>query len=1619
MFARRFLHVLLSLLVGLIALAAIGAALNPVARAATLTVDVPAPRARSIPAMVVPASTCITIQRGISGSVADAYIWAAAPNENNNYDALYTGFVSPGEKQSLLRFDLSMIPAGSAVDSANLYVYLTSSSNQTVQAHAITATWSETDVTWSNFGNRFAPEITGTFVSNGTGFRSITVTTLVQTWLSDPPKNYGLLLEEALTGYTTYKSSEYGDSAYRPRLEICYHAISPRPTPIRLYPDVSSPCDTTLQACIDGSDAGDVIQIKAGTYPAGVTLNKPVSLIGLGVITPTTLIAPLDQRALTVTGAAITASTVISNLHFTSDWTPVCWGGWLTMTLPGTAISNPHMTDVACTGETPGGAILLTDTARPALNRLTIDNNSAYQGGGLWVDAGPEVVIVDSKITSNTAQHAGGGLYSKSDVRLINTLLAHNQSGDNGGGAYISSSADLNLARFENNTAMGSGGGLSVSGPVTLTHSSLLNNLADMGSGGGLYAGGSLLIKDSRLGNNVSRSSSGGGAYAFGPAKVADTILVSNSAALRGGGLAVLQAVEVQRSEFLRNTGLQSGGGLAVLQGAAASRSEFFPTLDLHTGLEVAGTLAVTNSIFISNTSAQGSGVYHNANANGRVVNSLFAHNTVSATGGVLYFASPGQVDVIHTTIADPSQITSTVNPAAAIKNEAGRLNVTDTLIADHAMGIYNTGAGTAQEDYNLFFRVTVITNNVTSGGHNQYPAVSQFVDPALGNYHLRSDAAAIDAGAPAGVAFDIDNQSRPFGPGFDIGFDEYVFSIQAEIEKTPLYGTVNIPPGVYTESLTLYKPVNLIGAGAAQTIIHAAAADRVLTVTGAAITSTTVISGLTFSNGQPAAIVPSRVFSAEQPAAMGGGLLITGLAAPTLIGVHVRDNRAVMGGGLYIDTGGATLIDSQVISNTADQSGGGAYVAQPGAFLNVSGSLIISNTAVDGAGVFVQSGQFRATGFSYLIGNRASHWGGGVLIGATGGQARIEASRLAFNAADVAGGGVLVDTGRFELVSGAILSNTADSGGGAYLLQPEAVFTQTGGTVDGNTADSGGGYYLNAGRVNLRGGAVSNNGANNGAGVYVDAGEIGLHDTALITGNIARDYGGGVYLSSPGATLTQWGGSIEANRAANGGGVKITDGQYTQWGGRVFHNTANSSAANRASVMTNLGGGVLLFSGGARFTQYGGSIAENTADYGGGLFVQAGRATLVDGRILSNTADLNGGGVYVKAGGQAVFVGGRIENNTTPGYGGGLYAGSDLVISATRFLNNAAQDGYAIYHTGTAAGRIVNALIADNRSSVVGAAGASVALNSTGRTQLVFSTLANSAAPSGRAIAVNGGGLSLVNSIVASYTVGLSQTVGPVSEDYNLFFGNGLSLTGVITWGVHTRDGLDPRFVAPAVGDYHIRQTSPAINRALDVGVTRDFDLDARPIGGGFDIGADETQGAGATIPPGGNVTTTLIYTSTNGGGTSVLIPPGAVSGTVTDTVSFYYTVISTDSITTPLPSRLTLSGDPFELDAFIGNEITATRIITFNAPVMITIHYTETDLNGISEQTLKLYRLEYPPFGTSWCVIGVCRTAESQTLDTVNNIITATVTGFSKFGTMGGQSDSDLFLPIVVKNG
>ncbi|MCQ3975701.1 MAG: hypothetical protein DPW09_19875 [Anaerolineae bacterium] len=97
------------------------------------------------------------------------------------------------------------------------------------------------------------------------------------------------------------------------------------------------------------------------------------------------------------------------------------------------------------------------------------------------------------------------------------------------------------------------------------------------------------------------------------------------------------------------------------------------------------------------------------------------------------------------------------------------------------------------------------------------------------------------------------------------------------------------------------------------------------------------------------------------------------------------------------------------------------------------------------------------------------------------------------------------------------------------------------------------------------------------------------------------------------------------------------------------------------------------------------------------------------------------------------------------------------------------------------------------------------------------------------------------------------------MTSDHNLYFDNLLNYAGVAAGPADLT--ADPRFVAPAQGDFHLSANSPARDAGTNIGITVDLEGAVRPQGPGFDIGAYEF----GSTPPNPNP---------NPGGFSVFLP-------------------------------------------------------------------------------------------------------------------------------------------------
>jgi len=218
---------------------------------------------------------------------------------------------------------------------------------------------------------------------------------------------------------------------------------------------------------------------------------------------------------------------------------------------------------------------------------------------------------------------------------------------------------------------------------------------------------------------------------------------------------------------------------------------------------------------------------------------------------------------------------------------------------------------------------------------------------------------------------------------------------------------------------------------------------------------------------------------------------------------------------------------------------------------------------------------------------------------------------------------------------------------------------------------------------ITLSGGAVNN--TNNSGGVQVNVGGIFTMDTGSVIENCRWVHSGGaVHIagnSTAVATFRLAGGTIQNNRAAPfGGGVWLSShSEMTMSSGIITGNSADTQILGFGG-----GGGVAMNANTSSFTMSGGTISENTATLGGGLYMDHGTFTMNDAsaRIENNTA---------------------IETATSPGGGGGIIHGNGTVtITAGEINNNTAPDGGGVWTvaTGTNAFTMTGGALRNNQAT-------------------------------------------------------------------------------------------------------------------------------------------------------------------------------------------------------------------------------------------------------------------------------------------------------------------------------
>lgn len=294
----------------------------------------------------------------------------------------------------------------------------------------------------------------------------------------------------------------------------------------------------------------------------------------------------------------------------------------------------------------------------------------------------------------------------------------------------------------------------------------------------------------------------------------------------------------------------------------------------------------------------------------------------------------------------------------------------------------------------------------------------------------------------------------------------------------------------------------------------------------------------------------------------------------------------ATDGGALLLrNNANVTMTDTTITNSRAAYRGGAVCVDSGSSFTLGHGSTITGCQAGRGGAVYVIDGSFTQTDGAVITNCKVFE-------------------NAAFNACGY-GGAVYVAKGSYTLQSGSVTNNSATQNGIIYIANNSgAEFTMTKGEISGNTCkngtiyqtggtmtlaggsitgntctESGGGVYQNGGSSLLLGNTnasqdviISGNKAVNGAGWYINDGNC-LMRGGNITGNKATKRGGGVYQTGGNSSMTVNGASITANNAPEGGGLCHSNGKFNFQGGGLYGNIATGDDGGNDVYSTSKNG--------------------------------------------------------------------------------------------------------------------------------------------------------------------------------------------------------------------------------------------------------------------------------------------------------------------------------------------------------------------------------------------------------------------------------------------------------------
>ncbi len=780
-----------------------------------------------------------------------------------------------------------------------------------------------------------------------------------------------------------------------------------------------------------------------------------------------------------------------------------------------------------------------TKTITMAAGEMAITQGVSITGpaGGLILDAAKlsrifnidpgttsDVVSISNMTATNgkvVAANGGGIINNDAALILTNVTVSKSTSDIDGGGISVSSSTgSLNLTDVvvTGNSATGNysnGGGIHLSSgsAVTLSRSTVSNNVSAE-DGGGIYffSGGSLTMDDSTVsgnsGNTVTSSAGGGGIYLFATTTVIRNSTISgNSAKNAGGGIGNFAGsiVTIKNSTIAFNVTAGNGGGIG---GSSVTLNSVIVANNTAggTGPDVNGAVAADFTLFSNNSGATITGANNVENLSANLT-ALGNYGGPTQTHGLLTGSNALNAGNNADTLANdqrgagfPRQVGAAVDIGAfegILPNPSGVLTLLGPVVSAGAtpntveviytddVGINASSIDTGDiEILNPALVPLAITGVVFTPSGTGGKAVYTFTVPG-GAWDI-ADNGKYSVNLLANQVSDTDL------PTPNSAFAGNLGSFLVAIPAVYLVDEVSdIDDGILTVGkLSIREAIKAANGDSAPSIINfsatAFAGTQTITLSGGvmAINNAVTVNGPTGGLVLDAATL-SRIFDTS----------LSPAAAAIAISKMTLTNGSAAGSGGAILVGDEALTLSQVTvsKSAATGDGGGIQVSSSAGSLTLTDCIISNNNATTagsfGGGINLSSSSAVSITRTTISGNTAFANGGGISF-SYGGKLTMTSSTVSGNNANI--------------------SDTNLGGGGIYFFA-DGTHSLVNSTISGNSAAGavngyGGGIafnYFYIGTLSLSNCTVTNNSSTKGGGGISGAGGFLTLSSSIVSGNV------------------------------------------------------------------------------------------------------------------------------------------------------------------------------------------------------------------------------------------------------------------------------------------------------------------------------------------------------------------------------------------------------------------------------------------------------------------------------------------------------------------------------------